>query len=71
MIVASMLIDDGVPSRGHRQNLLDARFKVIGVAIGPHPSYGHMCVIDLAGSYEGSPDLAPQAAPAPARATEQ
>lgn len=51
-IVASMLIDDGVPSRGHRQNLLDARFKVIGVAIGTHPSYGHMCVIDLAGSYE-------------------
>ena len=51
-IVASMLVDDGVPSRGHRQNLMDARFNAVGVSIGTHPTYGHMCVIDLAGSYE-------------------
>jgi hypothetical protein len=70
-IVASMLIDDGVPSRGHRQNLLDARFRAIGVAIGTHPSYGHLCVIDLAGSYEQGLDIAPPAAPPPARTTER
>lgn len=51
-IVASMLVDDGVPSRGHRQNLMDARFNAVGVSIGTHPTYGHMCVIDLAGSYK-------------------
>ena len=51
-IVASMLIDDGVPSRGHRKNLLDTNFKVVGVAVGPHPVYRHMCVMDFASSYE-------------------
>jgi uncharacterized protein YkwD len=50
-IVASLLIDDGVPSRGHRSNLLDRSFKVVGVAVGPHHVYGHMCVMDFAGSY--------------------
>jgi uncharacterized protein YkwD len=51
-IVASLLIDDGVPSRGHRRNLLNGTFKFVGVSIGPHPVYGHMCVIDFAGSYQ-------------------
>jgi uncharacterized protein YkwD len=50
-IVASLLIDDGVPSRGHRSNILDRSFKVVGVAVGPHHVYGHMCVMDFAGSY--------------------
>ncbi len=50
-IVISLLIDDGVPSRGHRRNLLDAAFRFVGVCIGPHPVYGHMCVMDFAGSY--------------------
>lgn len=51
-IVASMLIDDGVTSRGHRINLLDGKFKFVGVSVGPHKVYGHMCVIDFAGSYQ-------------------
>ncbi len=50
-IVISLLIDDGVPSRGHRRNLLDAAFRFVGVCIGLHPVYGHMCVMDFAGSY--------------------
>jgi uncharacterized protein YkwD len=50
-IVSSLLIDDGVASRGHRRNLLDGSFKVIGVSVGPHKVYRHMCVIDFAGSY--------------------
>jgi uncharacterized protein YkwD len=51
-IVISFLIDDGVPSRGHRKNLLDGSFNFIGVATGPHPTYGKMCVLDLAGEYK-------------------
>jgi hypothetical protein len=50
-IVTSLLVDDGVPSRGHRRNLMDPSFHFVGVAIGPHPVYGSMCVIDLAGAY--------------------
>jgi uncharacterized protein YkwD len=50
-IVTSLLIDDGVPSRGHRRNLLNATFKFVGASVGPHRVYGHMCVVDFAGSY--------------------
>lgn len=50
-IVTSLLIDDGVPSRGHRSNLLNPTFKYIGVAVGPHRDFGHMCVMDFAGTY--------------------
>lgn len=50
-IVTSLLIDDGVPSRGHRSNLLNATFRFVGVAVGPHRVYAHMCVMDFAGSY--------------------
>jgi len=50
-IVISFLVDDGVPSRGHRANLLDSSFRFVGVALGPHPAYGKMCVLDFAGAY--------------------
>jgi uncharacterized protein YkwD len=53
-IVMSFLIDDGVPSRGHRTNLLSADYAIVGVAVGPHPVYGDMCVIDFAGQWQDS-----------------
>jgi uncharacterized protein YkwD len=51
-IVAALLIDDGVPSRGHRKNVLNDKFGYVGVAIDHHAKYGYMCVMDLAGSYK-------------------
>lgn len=51
-IVTSLLIDDGVPSRGHRRNLLDGTFRFVGVSVGPHHFYRYLCVMDFAGSYQ-------------------
>jgi uncharacterized protein YkwD len=51
-IVSALLIDDGVPSRGHRKNMLDAGFRFVGVAAGSHNVYRHMCVMDFAGAYD-------------------
>ena len=50
-IVIQLLVDDGVPSRGHRKSVIDSYFGVVGVAAGAHTKYNHMCVINLAQSY--------------------
>ncbi|MEZ4655733.1 MAG: CAP domain-containing protein [Candidatus Eisenbacteria bacterium] len=51
-IVASLIIDDGVPDRGHRSTLLDPQFRVAGVAFGFHARYKFMCVFDLAAGFD-------------------
>ena len=47
-VVGGLLIDDGVQSRGHRVNILNPRFQLVGIDVAPHPQYGHVVVVDLA-----------------------
>ncbi|MGH9884195.1 MAG: CAP domain-containing protein, partial [bacterium] len=50
-VVVNLIVDDGVRDRGHRRNVFDQGAHVAGIACGPHPKFGAVCVIDQAGSY--------------------
>jgi hypothetical protein len=49
-VVVQLLVDDGVASRGHRENIMRSEYGLIGVAVGGHTTYQYMCVIDFAAS---------------------
>lgn len=52
-IVAQLLIDDGVPDRGHRTNILKKEFRKVGFGFSDKEKapYGAVAVMDFAGSY--------------------
>jgi uncharacterized protein YkwD len=53
LMVVELIVDDGVPDRGHRKNIFTRDFKVAGAACGPHPLYRSMCVMEFASQYKG------------------
>ena len=46
-IVISLVIDDGVPSRGHLKNIMKSSYRRAGATIGSHKQYRYMCTIDF------------------------
>ncbi len=46
-----LLIDDGVPSRGHRTNIFKNDFKIIGAWGGSHTKYKTCTVINYVGGF--------------------
>ena len=47
-VVRQLIIDEDVPGRGHRNDLMDPFLKQAGVGCASHRVYGVICVIDLA-----------------------
>jgi uncharacterized protein YkwD len=45
-IIESLIVDDGVSSRGHRRIILTPEYDVVGPSIGSHKGYRNVCVID-------------------------
>lgn len=54
-IVRQLVVDDGVPGRGHRRTILSPELRFAGIWCGPHARYGAMCVIDLSAWPAGKP----------------
>ena len=50
-IVAQLIIDDGVPDRGHRDNLFNSEFKVFGCYTGDHRDFDKMTCLEFAGGF--------------------
>ena len=53
-IICQLLIDDGVPGRGHRTNIMNRAFTQIGVGYGTHQRYGASCTITYANGYRSN-----------------
>lgn len=51
-VVMGLLVDDGVPDRGHRDNIFTPQFRRVGIACNGHRQYGTVCVMDFAGTIE-------------------
>lgn len=50
-IVINLIIDDGIASRGHRNNIFNASHIVAGISCGKHPLFGNMCVCTFAAGF--------------------
>lgn len=50
-IVIALIVDDGLRSRKHRDNIFSTNFNYAGAAVGPHAQYRTVCSTAFAGGY--------------------
>eukprot|EP00746_Dinoflagellata_sp_MGD_P082059 gnl/MRDRNA2_/MRDRNA2_32590_c0_seq1.p1 gnl/MRDRNA2_/MRDRNA2_32590_c0~~gnl/MRDRNA2_/MRDRNA2_32590_c0_seq1.p1 ORF type:complete len:411 (-),score=71.56 gnl/MRDRNA2_/MRDRNA2_32590_c0_seq1:22-1254(-) len=59
-IIQDLIVDDGVPSRGHRLACFNDRYRVAGIRFGPHLTFGACCVMELATGSSDDPERVSQ-----------
>jgi len=47
-VILQLIVDDGVPDRGHRHILFNPTYTLVGAACAPHPVWRTVCVLDFA-----------------------
>jgi uncharacterized protein YkwD len=50
-IVIDLIVDDGVPGRGHRKNIFNPEYRQVGIACGNHNEYRYSCVMDFSATF--------------------
>ena len=57
-VLIQLVVDDGVQNRGHRENIFNPEFNVMGCYTGDHKDFNTMTCIDYAGAFvvRGEPD---------------
>lgn len=50
-VVIQLIVDDGVPSRGHRVNMLNPAYRFVGIGCGAHARFNDTCTLDFATRY--------------------
>ena len=50
-VILQLIVDDGVPGRGHRVNMFNPAYRFVGVGCGKHARFGDVCVMDFAARY--------------------
>jgi uncharacterized protein YkwD len=50
-IVIQLIVDDGVPERGHRINIFNPEYHFVGIGCNTHAKFGYMCVMDFAAEF--------------------
>jgi len=58
--VRQLIVDDGVPRRGHRVLVLGPRLRYAGVGCATHPRWRTVCVVDVAETPDGGPAVPPR-----------
>ena len=48
-IIISLIVDDGIPDRGHRKNIFNPKLTYLGVGAAVHAEYGICTIIDYVG----------------------
>ena len=46
--VIRLVVDDGVPTRGHRDNVFNGDFNYLGLGVHDHPTWDNCVVLDYA-----------------------